>query len=562
MFTPSAKQVLIIDVGQNRSIPREEKMGASKSNDMVIEKDLMISTRDGSSLCLNVFRPGGGVRVPVILCMSPYGKDMSVSLTMDRNRYFDSPYGKEADTSQHAIWETGDPSWWVPHGYAMVRVDSRGAFKSPGKRDFLSRKDQEDYYDMIEWCGTQPWSTGKVGLLGVSYYAMSQWPVAALQPPHLAAIIPWEGMVDIYREWGRQGGMYYCFTDFWWNFRYEAQGEDDKGEFVDWRVEFRKREFDDEWYAERTADLRKITVPVLSVGNWGAFHMHLRGNVEGFMGVSSRHKRLLMAVGSHIGPFYTDWGKAEQRRFFDRWLKGEENGVEKDPPVRLSIRHGTRIEWRDEQEWPLARTRWTKLCLDAGSMSLGWKEMPAEAKITYPMPDGGVLFETAPIEKQDVEITGPVALRLWVSSSTEDTDVFVSLRLIGEDGTEIPGIGPRGNPAQMAMGFLRASHRELDPKRSLPYRPFHSHRRRLPLRPGEPTPLDIEIWPTCFVMAPGQRLRLDITANDKHMSAPTYGPYGHHDPSDKPPERFVGEVTIHTGGKYDSHLLVPIIPEK
>jgi putative CocE/NonD family hydrolase len=219
MFTPSAKQVLIIDVGQNRSIPREEKMGASKSNDMVIEKDLMISTRDGSSLCLNVFRPGGGVRVPVILCMSPYGKDMSVSLTMDRNRYFDSPYGKEADTSQHAIWETGDPSWWVPHGYAMVRVDSRGAFKSPGKRDFLSRKDQEDYYDMIEWCGTQPWSTGKVGLLGVSYYAMSQWPVAALQPPHLAAIIPWEGMVDIYREWGRQGGMYYCFTDFWWNFR-------------------------------------------------------------------------------------------------------------------------------------------------------------------------------------------------------------------------------------------------------------------------------------------------------------------------------------------------------
>ena len=122
-------------------------MQASKSNDMVIEKDLMIPTRDGSPLCLNVFRPSGDARFPVILCMSPYGKDTPVM-------HVDRSYGSESDTSPYAIWETGDPSWWVPQGYAMVRVDSRGAFKSPGKRDLLSLKDREDYYDMIEWCGT------------------------------------------------------------------------------------------------------------------------------------------------------------------------------------------------------------------------------------------------------------------------------------------------------------------------------------------------------------------------------------------------------------------------
>lgn len=173
------------------------------------------------------------------------------------------------------------------------------------------------------------------------------------------------------------------------------------------------------------------------------------------------------------------------------------------------------------------------------------------------MPEGGVSFETAPVEGGDLEITGPAALRFWVSSSTTDTDVFVALRLIGADGVEIPGIGPQGAPGQMAIGFLRTSHRERDMARSLPHRPYHSHRRRLPLTPGEPTALDVEIWPTCIVLKPGQRLRLVFTANDAHMSDPSYGSYGHHDPQDKPPERFVGKVTIHTGGPHTSYLLVP-----
>jgi uncharacterized protein len=508
-----------------------------------------VATRDGSPILANVFRPAGDGRSPVIVCMSPYGKDTAV-LGVPRQ------YGLEAATGPHAIWETPDAGWWVPQGYAMVRADSRGAFKSPGKRDFLSRKEQEDYYDLIEWAAAQPWCTGKVGLLGVSFYAMAQWLVAALQPPHLAAIVPWEGLTDLYREWAYQGGIYGNFTKRWWNSHYTSQGQD-KGSFIDWRTEFKRRPLDDDWYSVRSPAVELITVPLMSVGNWGAFHLHLRGNVEGYLRASSKNKRLLMCVGSHIAPFYSEWGKAEQLRFLDRWLKEIPNGAENDAPVRLAIRHGAEIRWRDEREWPLARTHWTKLFLDAGIGSLAWKSPRAMATTRYTAPAGMARFETAPVEGKDLEITGPVALRVWVSSASEDMDLFIALHDIGPDGKEVFGIGPRGGPIQMSMGWLRASHRELDPERSLPHRPYHTHKRRLPLVAGEPTAVDVEIWPTCVVLAPGHRLRLEISGNDDHMKADHYQ---HDDADDRPAKLFDGEKTIHTGGAHESYLLLPVIP--
>lgn len=526
-------------------------MTLASATAMTIEKNLQVATRDGSPLATNVFRPEGDGSWPVILCMSPYGTDLPVEAPKD--------YGHEAVTGANGVWETGDPDFWVPKGYAMVRVDSRGAFRSPGVRDFLSRKEQEDYYDMVEWCGTQSWSTGKVGLLGVSFYAMNQWLVAALQPPHLAAMVPWEGMVDLYREWARHGGIYANFTDFWWRFHYTPHKEDEKGPFVDWRREFRDREFDSDWYRERTADLSKITVPLLSAGNWGAFHMHLRGNIEGFQRTSSKNKRLFMFTGSHIGPFYSDWGKAEQLRFLDRWLRDVPNGAENDAPIRLAIRHGAEIQWRDEYEWPLARTQWARYFLDAQSHSIAQTSFASAASTSYRAPDGKVSFDLPPIEQNEIEITGPAMLRLWVSSDTEDMDVFIAIRQIGPDGAEISGIGPRGAPIHMAVGWLRASHRELDAKRSLPYRPFHTHRKAEPLVPGEPVALDVEIWPTSIVLPPGHHLRLEIAADDKPMREGT-NVFGHYDPEDKPAARFFGQNTIHTGGEYESYLLLPVIP--
>jgi hypothetical protein len=509
---------------------------------LIEEKHVYVATRDGSPICVDVYRPTDDGPHPTIVSMSPYGKDVYWL-----NSYPDHGF----DISPWAVWETPDPGWWVPRGYTIVRVDSRGVGNSLGTLDPLSAKDTEDYYDVIEWAAAQSWSNGKIGLLGISFYAIVQWKVAALRPPHLAAIIPWEGANDLYREWAYQGGIYANgFVDFWWQSHWIDQPLVN-GPIVDWRDEFSHRPFLDDWYRERSAQLDQIEVPVLSAGNWGAFHLHLRGNTEGFMNVSSKHKRLVMMTGSHIDPFYTEWGKAEQLRFLDKWVKGDDNGAESDPPVRLAIRYGEEVEWRNEYEWPLARTQWRRLYLNAGPGELSWTSALENTSTSYLIPRGSLTF-SASETIEELEITGPVRLHLWITSNVADTNLFVALRHIDEHGAEFSGIGPRGGPVPMAVGWLRASHRELDEHCSLEWRPWHTHTNAQPLVPGEPTPVDVEIWPTSVVLAPQHQLNLEIRGNDDHMSPLSHN-YPHGFTS--------GEITILTGPDFDSYLLLPVIPQ-
>ncbi len=514
---------------------------------IIIEKDVQITVRDGSLICADVMRPEGKEKYPVIVTMGPYGKDVHWE-----TRY---PLYNETDQGPYAVWEMPSMEFWVPKGYILIRADSRGTGKTKGKLDLLGPKEAEDFYDVIEWAAVQPWSTGKVGLLGISWYAMSQWMVAALQPPHLAAIVPWEGLTDFYREWARQGGIFHnSFTRFWLKTQIAPQINTE--EVVDIAEEILKRELFDDWYLEHSPVLSKIKVPVLSAGNWGALHLHLRGNVGGYIGAGSSYKRLIIHVGTHIGPFYSDWGKKEQLRFLDRWLKVTKNDEENQAPVRLAIRHGTKIEWRDENEWPLARAKLTPLYLNAQQNSLQWDSPPMSSELNYNAPEGSCSLITIPM-KEETEITGPVELNLWVSSSTKDMDVFVALRQIDASGNEITGIGPQGAPVPMAIGFLRASHRALDVNKSLPGRPYHAHQQLEPLIPGKPTLLNIEIWPTSITLAKNERLRLDISSSDQYM-----GILRHDDPNDRSTERFAGSNTIYTGGDMVSQLILPIIPSK
>ena len=504
---------------------------------MQIEKDIAVPTRDGSPIAADVFRPDGDEAVPVIACTSPYGKDVHWP---ERFPLYDL-----VDQGEHMVWETPNPDWWTERGYAVVRADARGTGKSEGRLDPLSPKDAEDFYDLIEWCGTRPWSNGKVASSGISWYAMIGWRAAALQPPHLEALVAWEGLTDFYRDWARQGGIYTnAFTEFWWRTQIEVQRNTDDG--VDWHVELKARELDDDWYRKRSADLSRVRVPLLSAGNWGALHLHLRGNVEGYLGAASEHKWLVVHSGTHIDPYYTDWGKELQLRFLDRFLKGDERATDGVPPVRLAIRHGRDVEWRDEQEWPLARTQWRELYLDGGALS--W-QAPAPGEMPYP-----ASFELA-VEEQ-LELTGPVALRLWVVSGQEDFDVFARLEHVDANGEKLVPVGPQGDPTPvpMAVGWLRASHRKLDPERSLPYRPWHTHDELEPLVAGEPTLLEVEIWPTSIVLLPGERLRLELRVDDADLPWPG----SHTDPDDHRPAR---DVTILLGGAHASHLLVPVIPQ-
>jgi predicted acyl esterase len=463
-------------------------------------------------------------------------------------------------------WETPNPDWWVPRGYAIVRVDQRGVGASPGWLGPFSAQQAVDYFDAIEWAAIQPWSSGKVGLLGISYYALTQWEVAALQPPHLTAIIPWEGMLDLYRDTVRHGGILSTFRQGWFYrqilpVQYGADGRLSPEVLAANRTnllgDFKLHTLDDAYYHLRMPDTSRITVPLLSVGNWGGFGNHLRGNIEGYVHAASEHKWLRVHVGTHFTPFYSQEGRAVQKRFLDYWLKDDDNGLLSDPPIQIAVRKGTGFTWRDEQEWPLARTQWTRFYLDAALCSLQEAPPSAEEQLSYQALEAGATFTTAPFEA-DTEITGPLALHIWVSASTTELDLFVTIRNLDVQGNEVSCIGTTGEAAPVAKGWLRASRRKLDTEQSLPYRPYHSHDEVQLLTPGEIVLLDVEIWPTCMVFETGHRLALDLEAHDGMGSVP----FLHADPDDRPLTVFAGTNTIYSGGQYASYLLLPIIPNR
>jgi putative CocE/NonD family hydrolase len=328
----------------------------------------------------------------------------------------------------------------------------------------------------------------------------------------------------------------------------------------------------------------KIELPMFSVGNWSGMGLHLRGNTEAFMRAATPHKKLRIHLGSHVHPFYTEDGRRDQIRFFDYWLKDIDNGVMDEPPVKLAIRKGAdAFEWRNEQEWPLARTRWTKLYLDLSqppaesseiSGMLEVKNPPVVSSRTYAVTGLGTMGSTSAASSQvmgggikpgmglsletaklavDTEITGPIAAVLWVSSSTEDMDLFVTLRNIDPDGNDVMETGQQGLPVPVAKGWLRVSHRELDPELSRPYRPYHRHTRRLYLKPGEIVQAEVEIWPTSMVFKKGHRIRLDVQPRDG-VGSSHYMHY-HADYN-------TGTNTLHAGGDRPSYLLLPVIPAK
>ncbi|MBO0687643.1 MAG: CocE/NonD family hydrolase, partial [Candidatus Dormibacteraeota bacterium] len=482
--------------------------------------------------------------------------------------------------------------------YAIVRVDSRGAGWSPGVLDVNSEREIQDLYECIEWAARQPWCTGRVGLLGISYYASNQWRVAALQPPHLAAIIPWEGRADDYRDALYHGGIYCEFQGKWFpiQVRTVQHGVGDRGRRnpntgepvagpdtlseeelacnrVDRVARIKQHPLDDEFHRRSRSDWSRVTVPLLSAANWGGQGLHPRGNFEGFTEAASGQKWLEVHGGSHWAPFYTDYGLDLQKRFFGRFLKEEETGWDHQPPVQLNVRHpGERFEVRAEREWPLARTRWTQLHLDASSRTLAESPPAGDASVAYEALGEGVTFELPPLQAE-TEVTGPIAARLFVSSSTTDADLFLVVRAFDPDGSEITFQGALDPNTPIANGWLRASHRKLDPGRSRPYQPYHTHDELQPLVPGQVYQLDVEVWPTCIVLPAGYKLALTVLGRDYQYAGPLsefarsfvyagrgVGPFTHGDPEDRPPDVYGGTVTIHTGPSHPSCLLLPVIP--
>jgi predicted acyl esterase len=309
----------------------------------------------------------------------------------------------------------------------------------------------------------------------------------------------------------------------------------------------------------------------LSAANWGGMGLHPRGNFEGYLAAPSRQKWLQVHGDSHFSPFYRADGETLQKRFFGHFLKGENTGWEKQPPVQLQVRHpGEKFVVRDEQEWPLARTQWTRFYLDPTDRVLGRKPRSGPS-IEYETTSDGVRFVMPP-QAEEVEITGPVAAKLFVSSDTTDADLFLALRLFDPNGKEVLFAGSNDPCVPIGLGWLRASQRKLDPKCSLPYCPYHPHDEMWPLKPGEPVELDIEILPTSIVVPPGYRFVLNVRGNDfdhglgdKGFANAMYPMHGvgnllHNDPQDRPAAIFGGRNRLHFAPGKEPYLLLPIIP--
>jgi predicted acyl esterase len=578
-------------------------MAAVKSeirDGMKIDWDVPITMDDGLVLRADVFRPVAEGRYPALLSYGPYGKGLAFEegyKTPWEIMQRENPDVFAGSTNQYQCWEVADPEKWVPEGYVCVRIDSRGAGRSPGYLCHNNARETHDLYLSIEWAAAQSWCSGKVGMNGISYYASNQWRAAASQPPHLAAICAWEGWNDSYRDGNRHGGILCVFRKNWQDMQVKTvqHGVGERGarsritgELVcgpetlsddelaknreDMWSAMLSRPLNEAYYRERSADLTKVMVPLLSAANWGGQGLHTRGNFEGFMRAGSQQKWLEAHGGSHWAPFYTDYGVKLQKRFFDYFLKGVANGWDRQPRVLLQVRHpGEQFVERHENEWPLARTQWTRFHLDPKGMRLSTASVATEQSVTYAAMGDGATFTTPPLE-QDTEITGPSALKLFISSPTADADIFAVLRVFDPQGKEVVFQGALDPHTPVGQGWLRASHRKLDAKLSLPYRPYHTHDQAQPLVPGQVYELDVEIWPTCIVVPRGYRIALSVRGRDfehegaaatlSNMKNPMRGcgPFVHDDPVDRPPAVFGGNVTLHMGPDRHAGLLLPIIP--
>jgi predicted acyl esterase len=571
---------------------------------MRIDWDVPIEMEDGLVLRGDIFRPDDDGKYPVILTYGPYAKGLSFQEGYPSawNRMVEEhPDVAAGSTNKYQSWEVVDPEKWVPDGYVCVRVDSRGCGRSPGYVDHFSPRESKDFYNCIEWAGVQEWSSGKVGLNGISYYGMNQWHVASLQPPHLAAMCIWEGSADFYRDMTHHGGILSTFWENWYDMQVKTVqyglGENGPRSVVNGQLacgdetlpeqellanrcdlggEIRSHPLDDAYHRARSPIWENVTTPLLSSANWGGQGLHPRGNFEGYEQAASADKYLEVHGIEHWTEFYTDYGVEIQKAFFKRYLKGDPGNWPDEKKVRLLVRHTDKFVARFEDDWPIPRTQWTKYYLDPSEMSL--KTGPVggpDQTISFEAMGDGLTFETPPLE-EEMEITGPSASKLFVSSSTEDADMFLVLRVFDPNGEEVVFQGAIDPHTPIAQGWLRASHRKLDPAKSVPHQPYHSHDEKQMLRPGgDPVELNVEIWPTSIVIPKGYRLALSVRGCDYVYPGASggklsnfkneltgCGPFLHNDPIDRPPEIFGGSTTLHTGEANESWVMVPIIPAK
>ena len=541
---------------------------------MRIERGVTIVARDGTRLACDVYRPETPGRYPALLSYSHYGKDLQ------------HVTGKRAPLSPligNGGLEAGDSEYFVTRGYVHVIADARGSGDSAGEYCYQGKNEQTDGYDIIEWMAAQHWCDGNCGMLGMSYFAVMQYMVAAQQPPHLKAIVPYEALTDRYRQSVYHGGLLNeGFWHQWWGhvsvdgmrpLSYDTLSEDEIAKrvaalmetpevkhspYLHIQLKYPRKNpllfgwllepFDGPFYWERSPNrmFDRITIPTFLATRWSSWAVHLAGAFEAYEGIDAPKKLLVMETESKLGPLrpWTDHHDLILR-WYDHWLKGIDTGFMDEPPIRLLIK-GKNV-YRDEHEWPLARTEWTRWHLGPdGALS---RDRPAEQggasfdndpDLAPGKLPPGVTFQS-PAFEAEAEVTGPVALCFSATLDQPDATWVVTLRDIGPDGTS----------RTLSKGWLRASQRALDPARSKPFRPYQAHTQKEALEPGTSYAYAIEIRETSNVFLAGHRLAIDIKGQDSTAEDPIWV----HTCNPLPTHH-----RVEFGGSIDAYLLLPVIP--
>ena len=552
------------------------KKGAKQKHRYVmkVEEPVFITMRDGTPIACRIYRPDTAGRFPVLFAASPYQYETD-----------DLPH------STMFLWrEVGPVEWYVrDQGYAYVHMDVRGSGQSGGVYNFLDREEQQDYYECIEWVGRQDWCNGKVGGIGQSYYAWSQWFMGIVNPPSLKCIAPYDGAVDPYRGTAYHGGIYCDFMAWWYqlvrvnNLHRAANGLSGQYMPLDLAGEMARHQTYDDWWRERCPweRLDEIKVPLLSIGHWGKMGLHLRGNILGYENVKTPKKLVVTGAKdvfeAHDQFDHISYHEAELLPFYDHYLKGKKNKWAERPNVRLHV--GGRNEWREEDEWPLKRAKFQHFYLNehtsksvtsvndgllttdapkanGGSTSYdypdpNWKLGTVGFSPQGPDPVRGVLtFTTEPLKKH-LEIVGPIILELHASSSNIDTDFIIKISDQYPQSMEDRTLNIQPLATVVSKGWLRASHREKDKILSSKLRPIYTHANPKPIEPGVVYVFEIEVMPCAHEFKANHRIRLEIVNGDSPL---TDSLFTHQYLYYK-----VGTDTIWHNDKHPSRLLLPIV---
>ena len=528
--------------------------------DIVFDRDVAVTMRDGTTIYVDIFRPESVQKMPVIVAWSPYGKGQgnSPSVTM----LYASLGISSGLMSGLEKFEAADPAYWCAHGYAICNPDPRGIGHSDGDSNMFGTGEARDCHDLIEWLAFQDWCNGKVGMSGTSYLAHAQWFAAAEQPPHLAAINPCEGFSDTYRDLTMRGGM----PDLGFARRLLG-GFCGKNKREDVVVEAEHFPLYDALWQDKTARFDRVTVPTYVVASYSNT-LHTVGTFRGWRQIASDQKWLRIHNTQEWPDYYDQTNVDDLRRFFDRYLKGQANGWEDTPRVRYSVldlKGGDRVNLPAGQ-FPPDDVAYARYYLDGTSRALTPEAPSEEVAAAYDSEGEPRLVSFVVRFETDTVMVGYPKVRLWVGAEgSDDMDLFVLVQKLDAHGTHLQQITVPNQGARMldltengssilrykgADGRLRVSARRLNQTLSTDTIPVQSFDRVEKLQPGEVAEVEISLSPIGLLFHADEQLRLVIGA--RNLQGPMMPQLDEYTPANR------GQHIIHTGGSRASYLQLPI----